>query len=233
MKTLIHRVTALIALLMTAALMAVTTSAQAQTNSDESWYVGGGLGISNVDKLCSGTRYDCDDDGAALHVFGGLKLNPYFAFEASFDVTGGLRTPGARAAGYDGDVSALFLGINAVGSIPLGSRVSLLGGLSGVFSFASTDVTNDRYRNSGNTTCYYDSYYDDWYSYCTNHRYDRDYETESAVAAGALLGIEVRVAKNVHVRAQAQRYFNVNADLAFNGDRDVDLFTLNAFYAFR
>jgi hypothetical protein len=236
MKTLIHRVTTLIALLMTAALMTVVTSAQAQTNSDESWYVGGGLGLAKVNDLCvNGSRYGCDDQAGAFRVFGGLQLNKYFAVEAAFDISGDFLSPGSTAAGYDGSVAASFFGLNVIGSIPLSQRVSLYGGVSGVFSYVLTDVSETRYHNGSTTTCYYDGYdyYDGWYSYCTNRYQDRNYRSDTSVAGGALAGIDIAVARRVHVRAQAQRYFDVSGDLAFGGDRDVDMFTLNAYFAFR
>ncbi len=97
-------------------------------------------------------------------------------------------------------------------------------------------MTETRSHNGTYSTCYYDgySYYDGWYYYCTDHSYDhRDYRSDTSVAAGALLGIDVKVADRVHVRTQAQRYFNVQGELAFGGHRDIDQFTVNGLYKFR
>lgn len=218
-----------------ALLPAAALPAEADRNNG-TWYVGGGLGISQVKSLCPhGSFTDCDDTGGVLRVFGGLKLNPYFALEASLDLSGDYQSPGATEAGYDGSVGAYLLGVNAIGFLPLGQRVSLYGGASGAFSYVVTDVTPRRYHDGTYSTCYYDgyNYYGDWYYYCTNHSYDdRDYRSDTSVAAGALVGIDVAVARRVHVRAQAQRYFNVRGDVGFNGHRDLDLFTVNGLFMF-
>lgn len=212
----------------------IAASADAAEPSVGQWYVGGGVGMSEVVDLCPmGTWAGCDDSGGAFRVFGGLQLNRYFALEAALDMNGEFLSPGSTAAGYDGDTGAYFLGLNAIGFLPLGERFALYGGVSGAFSRVTTDVTERRYHNGTYTTCYYDGYdyYYGWYSYCTNHR-DSDYRSDTAVVGGALLGIDVEVAARVHVRAQALRYFNVEGDLAFGGSRDVDQFTVNALYKF-
>jgi hypothetical protein len=168
-------------------------------------------------------------------VFGGLQVNRYFALEASLDLNGDYRAPGAAAAGYDGSTGAYFLGLNAIGFLPVAERVSLYGGVSGVFSYVATDVTESRYHNGTYSTCYYDGYdsYNGWYSYCTNNSYDdKKYRSDTSVAAGALVGVDVKVADRIHVRAQAQRYFNVQGDLGFGGRSDVDQFTVNGLFMF-
>jgi Outer membrane protein beta-barrel domain len=233
MKTLAQRCVALITLVMTIALSA---QAHAKLNADETWYVGGGAGLAKINNLCkAGSRYGCDDQAGSFRLFGGMKFNKYFALEATLDIGGDFLAPGSTAAGYDGGVAASFFGLNAIGSIPMGERVSLYGGVSGVFSYVLTDVTETRYHSGTYTSCYYDgyNYYDGWYSYCTSRSYDRDYRSDSSVSGGALLGIDIKVAKHIHVRAQAQRYFDVSGDLAFGGSRDVDNFTLNALFSFR
>ena len=230
----------LVAFALTLTTIEATAANAAGSNakgSDGIWYVGGGLGISTVKGLCSnGTFSDCDDSGGAVRVFGGLKVNRYFALEASLDLNGDYRAPGAAAAGYDGSTGAYFLGLNAIGFLPVAERVSLYGGVSGVFSYVATDVTETRYHNGTYSTCYYDGYdsYYGWYTYCTNSSYDdRDYRSDASVAAGALVGIDVKVADRIHVRAQAQRYFNVQGDLGFGGRSDVDQFTVNGLFMFR
>jgi Outer membrane protein beta-barrel domain len=208
----------------------------ANANTDKgNWYVGGGVGVAEVKDLCSHTTFsDCDDNGGAFRVFGGLQVNPYFALEASIDMNGDYQTPGARAAGYDGSTGAFLFGLNAIGFLPVSNRVSLYGGASGVFSYVATDVTETRYHNRNYSTCYYDNYdsYYGWYSYCTNDDNDKDYRSDTSVAAGALVGVDVKVADRVHVRAQAQRFFNVKSDLGFGGRDDIDQFTINGLFMF-
>ena len=224
----------LISVLVLAVAVLAADIAYAEPANGSHWYVGGGVGVSNVKKLCvAGTSsLDCDDEGSAVRVFGGLQLNPYFAIEATMDMGGNWRSPGARSQGYDGKTGALMLGVNAIGTIPVGSRFSLLAGVTGAFTYVSTDIG---YGQSGSyTTCYSDSSYSDWYDYCYDHRYEHhDYVSNSSVSGGGLVGFDVEVARSVHVRAQAQRFANVKADLAFDGHRDIDFFTINALYKFR
>lgn len=210
------------------------TSAFAETTADGAWYVGGGFGIANVKRLCAGpATYDCDDQGSMARVFGGMHVNRFLAVEATLDLAGNWRSPGARTEGFDGSTGAAMVGVNLLGTLPLGPKFSLYAGATGAFSYVSLDVT-DRRTNSNQTVCYYDSYYSDWYDYCYNRGYNRhDYESDTSVTAGALAGIDVNISRRVHVRAQAQRYFNVKADLAFGGRRDVDLYSVNALYSFR
>lgn len=233
MKIFAHCGRIVLALLSGVAIGIPAGAAAAETSIGQ-WYVGGGVGLSEVNDLCPmGTLAGCDDTGGSFRVFGGLQLNRYFALEAALDLNGEFLSPGSTAAGYNGDTGAYFLGLNAIGFVPLGERFSLYGGLSGAFSRVTTDVTETRYHNGTFSTCYYDGYdyYYGWYYYCTNHR-DRDYRSDTSVVGGALLGIDVQVASRVHLRAQAQRYFNVEGDLAFGGGRDVDQFTVNALFSF-
>ncbi|MGC3980583.1 MAG: outer membrane beta-barrel protein [Steroidobacteraceae bacterium] len=219
-----------------ALFLAADISVSAET-SKGNWYVGGGVGISKVNSLCSrGTFSGCEDTGGSMRLFGGLQLNPNFALEATLDLNGDYLSPGSTAAGYDGSTGAYFLGLNAIGFIPVAERVALYGGASGAFSYVTTDVTERRYHNGTYSTCYYDGYSDyyGWYYYCVdNNDRDRSYRSDTSVAAGALLGVDVKVAERVHVRAQAQRYFNVKGDLAFGGHRDIDQFTVNGLFMFR
>jgi hypothetical protein len=218
-------------------LTVVDANAASADKADGNWYVGGGVGAAKVRDMCpNGTFRDCDDSGGAFRVFGGFQANQYFALEASLDLDGEFKAPGARDAGYDGSTGAYFFALNAIGFLPVANRVSLYGGLSGAFSYVSTDVTARRYHNGTYSTCYYDNYdsYYGWYSYCTDNRDDdRDYHSDSSMVAGALAGVDVRVANHIHVRAQAQRYFNVEGDLGFGGRSDVDQVTINGLFMFR
>jgi hypothetical protein len=197
------------------------------------WYAGGGIGVAEVHDLCKGVpREFCDDNGFALQGLAGWRPNRAFALEAAFNFAGQFTTPSARAVGYDGDTSAGFLSLNAIGFIPLGSRVSLLAGVSGAFTFTTTEVSNDRYTYR-DCDWEYDWFDDDWEYRCRNYRDDdQDYESDVNVAAGALVGVEVQVARRFFVRGQAQRFFNVDGGLSFGERRHVDVVTANVLFAF-
>jgi opacity protein-like surface antigen len=198
----------------------------------EEWYLGLGAGVARVDGLCDNApRELCDHDAGAARGIVGWRPNRYFALEGSFDFSGDYTAPGARAVGLDGDTGAFFLGVNAVGFMPLGSRVSLYGGVGGAFTYVSTAVYDYDDRDGDDCTYRYDYYYDEWYYYCNNRR-DDDYESDSAVAATALAGLQIKVANHVLVRLQAQRYFSVDGGLAFGDRRAVDVATANLLLSF-
>jgi hypothetical protein len=216
--------------LSTIALLSYVSRAHAQY-----WYVGGGLGGAQVEELCEGApAWYCDDEGVAIRAFGGYRATPFFAVEASFDAGGDFLTPGARAAGYDGSTTASFFGVNAIGFVPVGSRVAFYGGLSGAIAYATTEVSDYAYRVTYETDCRRDWYDDDWDYYCTTRRYYEDeYDSDTSLAGGAVLGVEVQITRRFHLRAQVQRYFSVDGGLAFGDRRDVNVATLNALFAFR
>lgn len=190
----------------------ILTGATVQAGNSTPWYVGSGVGIANVKDMCDGmSTYDCDDHGSMARVFGGLHINKYFAVEATLDLAGNWRSPGARTDGYDGKTGGAFVGINLLGTLPVSSRLSLYSGVSGAFAYTITDTTEDQY----------------------NHHHHHDHTSDSSVVGGVLTGLDVKVTRHFHVRAQAQRDFNVKARLAFDGHRDVDMFSIGAAYQFR
>ncbi|HTE43161.1 MAG TPA: outer membrane beta-barrel protein [Steroidobacteraceae bacterium] len=211
-----------------AGLLALSSAANAQV---EEWYVGVGAGVTNVRELCDGVPGAfCDDDGATARVIAGWKINPYLVLEAQIDFSGGFTSPGARAVGYDGDTSVSFLGLNLIGFLPLGPRVSLFGGLSGAFGYVRTDVYE--YYDTQDCDSYYDSYYDDWSYYCRNNGYEDEYETNSTVVGGALAGVQINMSKWLQLRLQAQRYFNMDGGIAFGDRRAVDTASINLIVPF-
>jgi len=209
-------------------LLLCCASAQA-----EQWYVGVGAGVAQVDALCDGAaRNLCDDNGGAGRLTVGWKFNPYLALEGAIDFGSDFTAPGARAFGLDGETDVSFLALNLIGFAPLGQRVSLYGGVGGAFSSVRTAVYDYRYRDSQDCEWQYDYYDDDWDYYCRNRNEEDDYETESSVAASALLGAEIHLGRHVLVRVQGQRYFNVDGGIAFGERRAVDVVTANILVAF-
>jgi hypothetical protein len=223
------RLTAFLSLAFAALLGAQSVAAAEPYN----WYAGGGIGVAEVHDLCKGVpREFCDDNGFALQGLAGWRPSRMFALEAAFNFAGQFTTPSARAIGYDGDTSASFLSVNAIGFIPLGSRVSLLGGITGAFTFTTTEVSDDRYTTR-DCDWEYDWFDDDWEYRCRNYREEnKDYESDVNIAAGALVGVEVQVARRFSVRGQAQRFFNVDGGLSFGERRHVDVVTANVLFAF-
>ncbi|MBC7982538.1 MAG: outer membrane beta-barrel protein [Candidatus Obscuribacterales bacterium] len=213
--------------------MLVSAAAYAQPRPQQ-WYIGGGIGGAEVQDLCRGIPDEfCEDTGLALRGFAGWRVNRNFALEAAFNFASGFVSPGARVVGYDGDTDVSSFGVNAIGFLPVGSRVALMGGLSGAFGIATTQVTDYRYRSdSSDCDWYWDSWDDEWEYYCRNNSYDDEYESDASLAFGALLGVEVQVTKRFYLRAQAQRFFDVDGGLAFMGERDVDFVTANVLFEF-
>lgn len=204
------------------ALALVAMSAQAQEEPMR-FYGGVGVGAAEVQDLCRGVPAQyCEDTGVVVRGAVGWEVNRNFILEAAFNFAGGFVSPGARAVGYDGDTDVSTFGINAIGVLPLGDRVSLLGGLSGAFGLATTEIAEYQYQDCD---LYYDSWYDDWEYYCRNNRYEDEYESDASLALGALVGVDLKLSSRFHVRAQAQRFFNLDGELSFLGERDVDFLT--------
>jgi OOP family OmpA-OmpF porin len=67
------------------ALAVVSTPALSQ---DGGWFIGAGGGITKFKGACSATAFSgpgsCDDNGTFLKVFGGYQFNAYFGFELGY-----------------------------------------------------------------------------------------------------------------------------------------------------
>ncbi len=198
---------------------------------DESWYVGGGPSAMRINGLCTGAPANlCDDSSLGLSVRGGWYLNRYLTIEGSVDTASSFTSPAARSANLNGKTTVSLAGIGLVGFLPVGEKVSLIGGASVVYGEASTKIYADGFR-SRDCNNHYSGWSDDWQSYCRNHN-DDEYHSDGSASFGAQVGIEIEAVRHVHVRIHAQRYFSVDGGLAFGQHRDLDTTGIAVLLAF-
>lgn len=130
------RIARLGALLLSGSIALGSSSALAQ---DGRFYFGGSFGQAEASDLCSelndavgtipgATLQACDEKDSAFKLFGGIRLSPNFAIEASYFDYGKFEANGDSGGSpftISGDATAF--GIAAVGIVPLGERFSLFG----------------------------------------------------------------------------------------------------------
>lgn len=94
------------------------------------WYIGAGVGQSEVDDFCSGVS-NCDDTDTGWKLFGGYLFTQYVAIEAGYVDFG-------KFSGSSGGISASaeVTGVTAhvVGMLPLNERFSLIGRLGTIYA---------------------------------------------------------------------------------------------------
>ena len=121
-------------LLLTA--LTVTGSANA------AWYVGGTYGVTSYEDLCDSVSGEagatCDDSPDGYKIFGGLRVNPNLAFEASYMDMG--------EATASSSISSRTLGVtglnfSVLGIKPLSKSFELFGKLGLMFWEAESKVT--------------------------------------------------------------------------------------------
>src|SRR5262245_43570426 len=123
-------------LLAAAAALAACAPAFAQ---DAGLYLGAALGQSSYREACAdfgraagaaGTSFNCQREDTAGKVFGGWRFNRYLAAEISYLDYGVAKAtsvvPGVQASATTKVKAA---GLSALGSVPLGERLALLGRL--------------------------------------------------------------------------------------------------------
>ncbi len=131
-------------LLLTA--LTVTGSANA------AWYVGGTYGVTFYEDLCDSVSGEagatCDDEADGYKIFGGSRVNPNLAFEASYMDMGEATATGVttRTLGVTG------LNFSVLGIMPLSKSFELFGKLGLMFWEAES-----RNINTGTTTTVNDS----------------------------------------------------------------------------
>lgn len=114
-----------------AALLACMAAAQA-----EGLYVGGALGAPDYSSTVNGYGTGDGGRGPAYKLYGGYQITPNFAVEGHLFNLG-------RSAPTDGSARIYGLGVDAVGSLPLASKWSLLGSVGVAEARLTTPAGND------------------------------------------------------------------------------------------
>lgn len=186
------------------------------------WYAGFMLGSSNADLNpdvvavtgATSTNLVKDERDPGVQVFVGYRFNPYFAVETGFawlgefQMTNQVTAPTVGALNADIRVIGIFL--DAVGLLPLGANFDLLAkaGVVGAETrtFRSTSGTVTPAPGTA-----------------TNASTD-----EAVLKVG--LGVQYNFEKNVTLRAQWERYFNVGD--GNTGQFDIDLYSFGLLFRF-
>lgn len=153
---------ALAAMLVGAGLFAVSAASMAQAQAGR-FYVGGSFGQAELSDFCSdmdflvagiGAVASCDEKDSAWKFFGGYRVNPNFAVEASYIDFGEVSARGQTfGVPFSVRASATAWGVAALGILPVG-QLSLFGkmgllmtdakasasGIGGSFSDSETDT---------------------------------------------------------------------------------------------
>ncbi len=170
--------------------------------SAQGFYVGAGVGRSDLDDSCDELRddpsiavIDCDDTDTGWKLFGGYQFTQHFGVEAAYVDLGEasaraitLGVPVRAKAEVDG------FGIFATGALPVGGSFSIVGKLGGFYSDVDVKASAPRVRVS-------------------------DDESSLGLAAGAAAQYDVN--ERVVLRIEWERYFDVGDDDI--GEADIDL----------
>jgi len=223
-------------ILLGGALVACALPATAQEPA-AGWYAGLGVGQAktgddfvrnreNSIQEAFNLRSSFDDKDTAWKAFGGYRFGPNLALEASYFDLGAISTQTAFdiVGGPGGTVSTARdvkgFALDLVAIAPLGERFSLFGrvGAYRAQSEATIGISGDAIFSDGEggTTRNKTSHNSNW-------------------KAG--VGLDWNVARNVALRVEYERYFEVGNAFAIGtrngtGEADIDVVTIGAIYRF-
>ena len=116
-----NRVKAMLAIILPAALLAISAPAVAQ-QSDAGWYMGGSYGMTSFDIDTAGiTSPSLDDSDSGFKIFGGFQFTKNWGAEV------GYVDFGKAGIGGFGDIGVTALTLAGTGTLPLNESFSLLG----------------------------------------------------------------------------------------------------------
>ena len=204
-------------LLASALVLAMSSSAFAA----EGFYVYGGLGYSKADTEMANETYlvgneyatiSVDEDSTGVKLAAGYRFNDYFAVEGSYVYLGkadaGVSTS-VDGISASGSMKSHVLAVDAVGLYPLNKDFDVFAkagvGLGYVKTNMSADILGESYGFS---------------------------ESDTRFVTKLGFGAEYKITKNVAVRAEYERYFNVSKDSDYSIDADYDLLSVGVKYAF-
>jgi opacity protein-like surface antigen len=104
-------------------------------------YLGGGLGQAHFSNVCGGAVFECKDRDTAWNLFAGWQLMRYLGVEAGIGEFGHVTIDGQNA-------KANAIELDAVGTLPLFSRFSLIGRVGAFHADMHAEGAADR-KNGG------------------------------------------------------------------------------------
>ena len=223
-------------LLVGAAIAACSISVNAQ-QPETGWYAGLGVGQAktgddfirnreNSIQEAFNLRSSFDDKDTSWKAFGGYRFGPNLALEASYFDLGGIssQTTFDIIGGPGGTVSTARdvkgFALDVVAIAPLGERFSVFGrvGAYRAQTEATIGISGDAIFNDGEGGS-------------TRNKTSHNSNWKAGV------GLDWNVARNVAVRLEYERYFEVGNAFAIGtrngtGEADIDVVTLAAVYRF-
>ena len=209
------------AIVITAAMLVVTSAAGVQAAGNEGWYGGLDLGRSSqhlgagqIDGALSqqglASSSTMDDRAATWGLFGGYQFNPYFAVEGGyvdlgkFDYSSTVSSPAADTV--TGHFGVHGVDAAAVGLLPFGEQWAVYGKAGVLYAKSKLDASS--------TGAVAVNSVEHW-------------DTSPLLGAG----VNYDLTKKVALRAEYDRYFKVGESSVGKGD--IDAFTARVVYRFQ
>jgi len=123
-----NRLKAAFAVILPAALLAISAPAAAQ-QSDAGWYIGGSYGMTTFDIDTAGiTNPSVDDSDSGFKIFGGFQFTKHWGAEVGYVDFGKAGVSGSIfGIPFTGDASVTAFTFAGTGTLPLGENFALLG----------------------------------------------------------------------------------------------------------
>jgi OmpA-OmpF porin, OOP family len=200
-----------------AGLLLVLSSAPAWSQ-DHGAYLGASIGAVNYRDACGGITIPCDEKDTSWRVAGGYQFSRYLAVELGYADLGGPKsngtltlTTGTATLDTDSKVSAWDLSV--LGSLPLVERLFAYG-RAGIYRAEVESTTH--FTTTGGVTV----------NGATSGT-SRISETNTGMVLG--IGLKYEFLRSLAVRAEWQRYF----DLEGSGGTDIDADVLSVGLLYR
>jgi len=116
-----NRIKALLAVILPASMLTLSSPASAQGQSDVGWYIGGSYGMTSFDIGGVPAGISVDDSDSGFKIFGGFQFSRHWGAEV------GYVDFGKATIGDFGDIGVTALTFAGTGTLPLNESFSLLG----------------------------------------------------------------------------------------------------------
>jgi len=123
-----NRTKAMFAIILPAAVLAISTPAAAQ-QSDAGWYIGGSYGMTSFDIDTTGiTSPSLDDSDSGFKIFGGFQFTKNWGMEFGYVDFGKAGISGSIIGiPFTGNIGVTAFTFAGTGTLPLGENFALLG----------------------------------------------------------------------------------------------------------
>jgi OOP family OmpA-OmpF porin len=191
-----------------AGLLLSTGPAPAFAQDDAGFYVGGGIGQSELKDACDGdglTVTDCDDTDTAWKLFAGYSFNKYFAVEGGYIDFGEASLTGTELGiPFSATAEAWGITAHAVGALPIWEGFSIIGRAGAVFWNVDTEVSALGLTAS---------------------------EDDDGISLAVGAGVQWMFGRNFGIRAEYE-FFDGIGDDETTGESDIQVLSLSVLFKF-